>query len=278
MKSRHTFSRLVHWLPAVTMAALLVGGAILAGQGQAQGQSQSGRGQGQGGRGQGAPNQLGQPLVDAAGNVRDEAVIRTPLLPEDAKYGDIDGRRMKAMLLEVDAISLKDRDSGRHFWGRNVGTPGHVATQDWVETHFRKNGLKDIHRQPLDLNPQWVANSWDISFTSGGKTFKLNSVRPPAGATSTPPAGLEFELVWVGAGTTADFVGRDVKGKAVLMQDLLLPGDLRHSVALDGAVARAFQKGAAAVGVVFGISDNFAIWTRVTGGPGFNIGYEDSKV
>ena len=31
-----------------------------------------------------SPNPLGQPLVDAAGKVRDEAMLRTPLLPEDA--------------------------------------------------------------------------------------------------------------------------------------------------------------------------------------------------
>jgi hypothetical protein len=40
-------------------------------------------------------------------------------------------------------------------------------------------------------------------------------------------------------------------------------------------VARAFQKGAAAVGIVYGISDNFAVWQRTGDGPGFNLGYED---
>jgi hypothetical protein len=264
MKSFHAPRRLTRWLPVITMVGPIIGGALITAQAPREAPA--------------APNPLGQPLVNAAGHVRDEAILRVPLLPEDAKYAGIDGRRMKAALMEVDAISLKDRDSGRLFWGRNVGTPGHVATQDWLEGYFQKNGLKDIHRQPLDLQPQWMPKSWDLSFTSGGKTFKLESARPPAGAVSTPPAGLEFELVWVGGGTSADFAGRDVKGKAVLMQDLPLPGDLRHSVQLDGAIARAFQKGAAAVGVVFGISDNFAIWTRVAGGPGFNIGYEDSKI
>ena len=38
------------------------------------------------------PNPLGQPLVDAAGNVREEAMLRTPLLPEDRAYAGLEGR------------------------------------------------------------------------------------------------------------------------------------------------------------------------------------------
>ena len=128
---------------------------------------------------------------------------------------------------------------------------------------------------PFDLQPQWTPKSWDISFTSGGQTFKLPSARPAARAASTPPGGLELELVWVGGGAAADYIGRDVKGKAVLVHDIPLPGDIRHTISLEGSVARAFEKGAAAVGIVFGISDNFAIWQATAGRPGFNLGYED---
>jgi hypothetical protein len=222
-----------------------------------------------------APNPLGQPLVDAAGKVREDAMLRTPLLPEDRKYADLDGRRMKQVVMEVDAISLKDRDSGNIFWGRNVGTAGHIATQDWVEAYFRKHGLQNIHRRPFDLQPVWTPKSWDIAFTSGGQTFKLPSARPAGRAPSTPAGGLDLELVWVAGGSDADYIGRDVKGKAVLVQDVPLPGDIRHTIALEGSVARAFEKGAAAVGIVFGISDNFAIWQATGSRPGFNLGYED---
>ena len=40
-------------------------------------------------------------------------------------------------------------------------------------------------------------------------------------------------------------------------------------------MARAYEKGAAAVGIVYGISDNFAVWQRTGDGPGFNVGYAD---
>jgi hypothetical protein len=221
------------------------------------------------------PNPLGQPLVDGAGKVRDEAMLRTPLLPDDRWYADLDGRRLKQIVVEVDAISLKDRDSGNLFWGRNVGTAGHVATQDWVEAYFRKHGLQNIHRMPFDLQQVWTPKSFDISFTGGGRTFRLPSARPAARAASTPAGGVELDVVWVGGGADADYIGRDVKGKAVLVHDIPLPGDIRHTIALEGSIARAYEKGAAAVGIVFGISDNFAIWQATAGRPGFNLGYED---
>jgi hypothetical protein len=222
------------------------------------------------------PNQLGQPLLDASGAVRDDAFIRVPLRPGDERYADLDGDRMKRVLEEVVAISLEDRDNGTIFWGRNVGTAAHVATQDWLEAYFRKHGLQNIHRQSLDLEPQWTPKSWGLTFTAGGKQITLESARP-ARLQESLPSALELDLIWVATGTDADFLGRDVTGKAVLIQDIPLPGELRHSIALQGSVERAFKKGAAAVGIVYGISDNFSIWQRVAGGPGFNLGYEDGK-
>ena len=116
---------------------------------------------------QAPPNPLGQPLLDASGQLRDDAFIRIPLRPEDERYADIEGDRLKEMLLEVDAISLADRDAGTIFWGRNVGTASHVATQDWVEDHFRRNGLDTVSRQSFDLNPVWHPTAWELTFASG---------------------------------------------------------------------------------------------------------------
>ncbi len=175
---------------------------------------------------QNAPNTLGQPLLDAAGDVRDDAFIRIPLRADDQKYADIDGNRLKSFLMEVDAISLADRDRGNVFWGRNIGTVGHEETQDWVERYFRANGLEDVHRQSFDVGPQWKPESWTIGFSAGGRSFELESARPPQGAESTPPGGLDFELVWVGTGSDADYIGRDVRGKAVLILDIPRPGRL----------------------------------------------------
>jgi hypothetical protein len=221
------------------------------------------------------PNPLGQPLLGPDGEIRDDAFIQIPLRVDDQQYADIQGGHLKDLLMEVDAISLRDRDRGNLFWGRNVGTQGHVETQDWVEGYFRQHGLVDVEREQFDLEPQWKVNSYEIGFTGASGSFPLESARPAQGGESTPAEGLEYELVWIGTGSDADYIGRDVTGKAVLILDIPWPGTLRHSIAIEGSVQRAFEKGAAAVGIVYGISDNFAVWQRVNGGPGFNLGYED---
>ncbi len=220
-------------------------------------------------------NPLGQPLLDGDGHLRDDAFIHIPLRPEDGRYGDIQADRLKSWLMEIDAISLADRDRGNLFWGRNVGTWGHEQTQAWVERYFRQYGLEDVHHEEFEVSPVWNPSSWSISFTAGGPTFSLESARPPQGMESTPPGGLEYDLVWVGGGSDADYLGRDVAGKAVLIQDVPLPGTLRHTIQIEGSVQRAYDRGAAAVGIVYGISDNFAVWQRTAARPGFNLGYED---
>jgi Peptidase family M28 len=239
----------------------------------------NGLAQGRGGRQAAPPNPLGQPLLDGRGNVRDDAVIHAPLQAADAKYGDIDGRHMKTFVEELAAISRKNRDGGEVFWGRNVGTSGHVAAQDWAEAFYRKFDLQKVSRKSFDLPPQWIASKgWEVSFTSGGKSYTFNSARPAAGMPSTPPNGLDLDLVWAGTGTAADFAGRDVKGKAVLIQDLLTPGVLNRWINNEGVVQRAIDRGAAAVGIIYGIADNFSLWEGTRTGPGFNVGFEDGKV
>lgn len=224
------------------------------------------------------PNPLGEPLLDSPEHIRESAFYKVPLQAEDRKYGDIDGLKMKAVVREAAAISQRDKSRGNLFWGRNVGTQGHADTQDWVEGYFKKFGLQNIHRKTFDLAPQWAAKSFAVSFTASGTTFELKTARPAEDAPSTPPGGSEFEVVWVNTGTPADFVGRDVRGKAVLIQSIPTPGVLRQSINYEGAIDRAIKAGAAAIGMMYGISDNFALWElRTQGKPGFCIGYEDGR-
>jgi hypothetical protein len=205
-------------------------------------------------------------------------VALVPLLPEDGRYADIDGMKLKAVVREAAAISRRDQARGTLFWGRNVGFQGHAETQDWVEGYFRKFGLENVHRKSFDLAPQWTAKSFAISFSSGGTTFALKTARPAEDSPSTPPNGVEFEGVWVNTGTAADFVGRDVRGKAVLIQSIPQPGVLRHSITAERAVQRALDAGAAAIGMMYGVSDNFTVWElRTQGKPGFCVGYEDGR-
>ena len=236
----------------------------------------------------GGAQQPQQRLLDATGHVRDEAFMRVPLKPEDQKYADIDGFRMKEIVREVTEISLKTRDDKTRYWGRIAGTSGEAMAADWVEARFKKAGLTNLHRQDFPLPAQWFPADWSIGFAVGGATRTFKSALPALRSAATPAGGLDLEVVWVGTGTSADFAGRDVKGKAVMIHSFPAPGSMGHSASYERAMSRAQEKGAAAIGVVYGISDNYAIWqaltesgqpapaTRVTI-PGFFIGWEDGR-
>ena len=82
---------------------------------------------------------------------------------------------------------------------------------------FAQIGLTDVHLQRFDLAPQWMAQTWEITATGGGGTVTLDSAQPVYGAPATPASGLDVAAVWIGTGTEADYIDRDVKGKAVFM-------------------------------------------------------------
>ena len=54
-------------------------------------------------------------------------------------------------------------------------------------------------------------------------------------------------MVWVGLGTAADFRGREVAGKAVMIYSIATPGGRDHSADWSGAVKRADEAGAAII-------------------------------
>jgi len=196
---------------------------------------------------------------------------------------------MKALVDEIVAISLKSRDDGNRYWGRIAGTKYETMTGDLVESKFRRLGLTDIHRPEFSLPPQWVPSDWDFTATAGGTTLKFNSLLPALGSASTPPGGVEMEAVWVGLGTAADFIGRDVKGKAVIVHAMLSPGEMGQSANLEGAFKRAIAAGAGALIGIWGYYDNMAVWQGFREGgiaqqaastatiPAFWLGYEDGK-
>ena len=96
---------------------LMAGAAIIAQQPQGRGR----------GRGEPPPpNPLGQPILDPTGHVKDEAVIHVPLAAADSKYADLDGKKMKAIVRELAAISDKNRDSGEVF------PPSRAARKAWA--------------------------------------------------------------------------------------------------------------------------------------------------
>jgi len=171
----------------------------------------------------------------------EDMFVRFPLPPGQDAYANIDGKHLHQYVVEQVAISRRYRDAGHpKFWGRIIGTSADAEDVDWMLAKFKAAGLSDVRSQPYDLVPQWFPQSWSISVTGNGKTISLESAQPDYGAVGTPAEGMNLDAVYVGLGSEADFAGRDVNGKAVILFSML-------GAPNENAVRRADAKGAAAI-------------------------------
>ncbi len=196
---------------------------------------------------------------------------------------------------DVVAISRQSRDDGHRYWGRIAGTEYEVLAADWTERHFRRLGMETVHRVDFDLRPQWFPVDWSLTASGGGQQLTFASANPATGSPSFPQ-GIEAEAVWVGLGTAADFAGRDVAGKAVIIQTILAPGQMGNSASWEGATIRAEAAGAALIVGIWGYGGNLAVWQSTNAfqmvrnddgtsryvsesvdTPGFFMGFEDGR-
>jgi len=207
-------------------------------------------------------------------------LIRMPLPLGEQAYGRIDGDHMEDFVKHIVAFSLKDRDEGNLLWGRTAGTKNDVLVEDWIQSKFKEFGLQDVHKQTFALPPQWFPTSWALTATGSGQKLTFETLR--ASGTALPPGGLDLDPVWVGLGTEADFAGRDVKGKLVIIWSQPTPGVISNSAQWMGSAKRAADKGAAAVLINLAIPGNFQIQVApsprsATGLPTFTMGTDDSN-
>ena len=208
----------------------------------------------------------------------EDAFLHWPLAPQDKAYAAIDGQHIHTYVDELTAISRKYRDSGHpQFWGRIIGTQADADTREWLAGKFTKLGLSDVHVQPFDLPPQWMPQSWEIVASGSAKTLRLDSAQPAYQTKGTTAEGLDLEAVYVGTGSEADFAGRDVRGKAVFIFSMPLPGSWRHTATAEGAVRRAETKGAAAIFAIIALPGNIRTQLYPTGTnvPTFSMGMDD---
>ena len=151
--------------------------------------------------------------IAASGN------LHWPVPAGSAKYGAIDGKHLWQYVVEQAQIARQYRDNGHpQFWGRFAGTSGDDADVQWLLNKYHQIGLADAHAQSVNFfNPQWSAQSWEMTASAGGETVKIASAQPAYGSPATDGKELDLEVVYVGLGSEADFAGRDVRGKAVLL-------------------------------------------------------------
>jgi len=224
-------------------------------------------------RGRGEP----QPPVRPHSNDADTTHARLPLAAADQKYAALDGARMKQFVNDITAISRKSRDESVKYWGRIAGTKADKEMEEYAARRFREIGLQDVRLQPFNLPPQWFALDWDVSAIGGGQTLALKTAFPSGRSPSTPAAGLDLDVVWVGAGTELDYAGRDVKGKAVFITSFPTPSANIHTASQNGAMERAVQKGAAATLLNIYLPGNVVNEAGGAQGlPSFAIGNEDA--
>jgi hypothetical protein len=183
-----------------------------------------------------------------------------PLTPAQQPYAVIDGARMKRHVVNLAQIALTDRDAGHKWWGRLPGTAADRAGMAYMTREFESLGLK-VERFPYVLPDDWRPTDFAASYTSkDGKAIELATVFPVADTRATGPQGLTAEAIWVGVGSGADFIGREVKGKVAIIYSTFVPGGRSHSASdragLFNANTRAVSLGAAAIVNVMGVPGN----------------------
>ena len=183
-----------------------------------------------------------------------------PLTPAQGRYAAIDGARMKRHVVELGRIALRYRDAGHRWWGRLPGTSADRESMAYMTAEFERLGLT-VEHFPYVLPTDWRPTDWSASYTaSDGAMIQLTTAFPVARTRLTGQGGLTAEAVWVGVGSGADFLGRDVAGKAVVIYSVFVPGGRSHSASsragLFDANTRAVELGAAMVVNVMGVPGN----------------------
>ena len=173
--------------------------------------------------GEGLPRDRGRILFE------DSQYPTWPLADSQKPYAVIDGARMKRHVVNLAQIALRDRDAGHKWWGRLPGTAADREGMAYMTAEFERLGLK-VEHFPYVLPEDWRPTDFAASYqTADGKTLTLETVFPVADTKPTGPRGVTAEAVWVGIGSGADFIGRDVKGKAVVIYSTFVPGGRSHS-------------------------------------------------
>jgi hypothetical protein len=221
---------------------------------------------------------LAAALLLCGGSVRsaDETAPLEYLHWPAAQYGAIDGHHIWQYVVEQAQIAEHYRDQGHpQFWGRISGTSGDTEDAQWLLGKFARAGLTDTRIQTVNyLSPQWAPKSWSVAAIGGGQTVALASAQPTYGSPATGATDLDLEIAYVGLGSEADFAGKDVRGKAVL----LIKSTLSRQIGPQDILKRAEDHGAAAIlsTDLRGKNHTEQTYRAYTKVPAFHIGTDDA--
>ena len=100
------------------------------------------------------------------------------------------------------------------FGGRLTGSAGEQAARDWAAGQLAAVPGGKLHRDPLRY-AGWVCHEARLQNLRTGRDL---AVTPLLAAASTPPDGMELEVVDCARGTPEQIAAADVLGKAVLVR------------------------------------------------------------
>ena len=127
----------------------------------------------------------------------------------------------QALVAGVSAERLMESTRTIAQWVRLSGTPEEAQAFDWLEGQLKAIGL-NATRYSFPALVSWPESATLLVTTLDGTTQPIVCATHGFAA-STPDAGLEGELVYVGRGTDEELAGRDLCGRIVLVDGLAAP-------------------------------------------------------
>lgn len=148
--------------------------------------------------------------------------------------------------------------AGKEMEGRETATEGQRKAAAYIENHFKSLGLKPANNGSYQQSfPVFKDVSESSELSVNGKAFEANADYLPFSFYNTNATSYFSEVVFAGHGivdgSTDDYSGLNVAGKAVLLLDGAPSGfkpsaqGFRNSASIFGKISAARSKGAAAV-------------------------------
>jgi hypothetical protein len=141
------------------------------------------------------------------------SVLAPPPIPPGAE------RAYAAVKERVDARTAMAIETFMDQYWRIAGTPGFNASVDRIRDTLGSAGLAPRVEEFANRGRGWDHQVATIAFADTGEVLTSRDrdrIALCINSFSTPPGGIEAPLVDVGAGTPADFQGKDVRGAVVL--------------------------------------------------------------
>jgi hypothetical protein len=156
---------------------------------------------------------IGLVLAAVSGTVLAQAPARSPTIPPGAEraYNELKGRVDGTPAIEL--VRFMDR-----YW-RISGNPGFNASVDRIRDVLKASGLGPRIEEFASRGRGWEYSTGTVSFADTGEVLlsrERDRVSLCINSFATPAGGIDAPIVDVGAGTAADFQGKDVKGAVIL--------------------------------------------------------------